>query len=170
MSSSVRSSASNTALPSEVTAPRVNKSEAEWRSVLTPKQFAVLRHGATDPRGSGEYNEHYEAGGVYVCAGCKNPLYTSEMKWDCGCGWPGFYSCVSKAVLERPDKDGSGRAEIVCSGCFGHLGHVFRGEGFSNPPPNERHCVNSTSIAFVKKGLKEFMAAANKSGVDDTYQ
>ena len=104
---------------------------------------------------SEEYTEHSVPGGVYVCAGCKAPLYTSEMKFTCGCGWFSAYTNIPKAVLEQPDSDGSGRTEIVCNYCFGHLGHVFRGEGFSNPAPNERHCVNSISVKFVHKSLEE---------------
>jgi peptide-methionine (R)-S-oxide reductase len=145
--SSSRSSASQTTLTPNIT---VKKSEEEWRACLTPKQFAVLRRGATDPRGSGEYDSHYPTEpGVYVCAGCSAPLYEGKHKFDCGCGWPGFWSCIAQAVYERVDADGSRRVEILCNACGGHLGHVFRGEGFSNPPPNERHCVNSTSIKWV---------------------
>lgn len=124
-----------------------DKTDAEWRAQLTEQQYQVLRRKATDRRGVGEYDDFYEDGN-YVCAGCGTLLYTSAMKFRCGCGWPGFWDCVPKAVREERDADGS-RTEILCNACNGHLGHVFRGEGFTNPPPNERHCVNSTSINFV---------------------
>jgi peptide-methionine (R)-S-oxide reductase len=86
--------------------------------------------------------------GTYVCAGCKTPLYTAEMKFDCGCGWPGFYGNIEDAVYEIADADGM-RVEVLCNGCSGHLGHVFRNEGFGNPAPDERHCVNSCSVSFI---------------------
>eukprot|EP00658_Telonema_sp_P-2_P082436 TRINITY_DN8715_c0_g2_i4.p1 TRINITY_DN8715_c0_g2~~TRINITY_DN8715_c0_g2_i4.p1 ORF type:complete len:187 (-),score=0.76 TRINITY_DN8715_c0_g2_i4:362-922(-) len=94
------------------------------------------------------FDDHYDVG-EYHCAGCETLLYTSRMKFDCGCGWPGFWDCVPGAVREHSDADGR-RVEILCTACNGHLGHVFRGEGFDNPPPNERHCVNSTSLVFIK--------------------
>ncbi|KAK7195029.1 SelR domain containing protein [Novymonas esmeraldas] len=122
-----------------------DRSEAEWRRVLSAWQYRVLREGATDPVG-GKYDELFDDG-EYVCAGCETPLYLSSMKFACGCGWPGFYDCIPRRVREQPDRDGR-RAEIVCNACNGHLGHVFRNEGFRNPPPNERHCVNNTSVVF----------------------
>ncbi|AIN99914.1 peptide methionine sulfoxide reductase, putative [Leishmania panamensis] len=119
--------------------------DAEWRRVLTSQEYYILREKGTDPVG-GKYDDVFEEG-VYVCAGCKTPLYLSSMKFACGCGWPGFYDCIPKRVREQPDRDGH-RVEIVCNACNGHLGHVFRNEGFRNPPPNERHCVNNTSIVL----------------------
>jgi peptide-methionine (R)-S-oxide reductase len=71
------------------------------------------------------------------------------MKFNCGCGWPGFYTNIPGAVYEDADSDGSGRREVMCAACCGHLGHVFRGENFGNPLPNERHCVNSGSLKFL---------------------
>ncbi|CAG9577382.1 conserved hypothetical protein [Leishmania major strain Friedlin] len=120
-------------------------SDEEWRRILTAQEYHILREKGTDPVG-GKYDDVFDEG-EYVCAGCKTPLYLSSMKFACGCGWPGFYDCIPKRVREQPDRDGR-RVEIVCNVCNSHLGHVFRGEGFRNPPPNERHCVNSTSIIF----------------------
>ena len=155
-----RSSASQTALPNEKNG-KLDKPEAEWRSLLSPKQYAILRDKGTDPAHRGEYDMHFAPNGVYICAACKAPLYESKHKFDCGCGWPGFWSNVSKMVRES-DSDGR-RVEILCNMCNGHLGHVFRGEGFSNPPPNERHCVNSTSIKFVQKSIEEVMKDFNNA-------
>jgi len=111
----------------------------------------VLREKGTDPRhltvAKGGYDDLYDKG-TYSCAACGVALYTSAMKFDCGCGWPGFWTNISKTVREEPDKDGL-RVEIVCNACNSHLGHVFRNEGFKNPEPNERHCVNSTSLKFT---------------------
>ena len=120
--------------------------EAQWREILTPTQFKVLRMKATEPR-RGFFDE-FNKKGKYICAGCKTDLYESWMKFECGCGWPGFFTNIPGAVTEKADKDGS-RIEITCTACRAHLGHIFRGEGFKNPPPNERHCVNSVSLAFV---------------------
>jgi peptide-methionine (R)-S-oxide reductase len=130
------------------------KSDEEWRKVLNGTQFKVLRQKATDPRGitraKGGWDDHYEKG-TYICQACSTQLYTSDMKFDCGCGWPGFWTNTKDAVYESRDADGR-RCEILCASCDSHLGHVFRGEGYSNPAPNERHCVNSSCLAFVPEG------------------
>lgn len=122
--------------------------EEQWRNKLSPEEFRVLRKKGTEFRGSHTYDDLFQEG-VYLCRGCETPLYESSMKFDCGCGWPGFWTNIDKAVREEPDADGH-RVEIVCNACNGHLGHVFRGEGFKNPL-NERHCVNGTSLKFVPK-------------------
>ena len=93
----------------------------------------VLRRKATEPGhmvniANGGFDDLEEAG-TYVCAGCSEPLYTSAMKFDCGCGWPGFWACLPNAIYEVRDADGF-RVEILCNSCNGHVGHVFRGEGF----------------------------------------
>ena len=133
------------------------KSDSEWSQLLNPTQFKVLRKKATEPRlvtvAKGGWDDHYEKG-TYVCQGCKTPLYTSEHKFDCGCGWPGFWTNIKDAVYEKQDADGF-RCEILCAHCDGHLGHVFRGEGFSNPAPNERHCVNGVALGFIPEGKTE---------------
>lgn len=142
-----RSASSHTALIAERDGSK-DVGDAEWQKRLSPVQFRILRKKGTDPRHLG-YDNHYPKTGLYACAACHTPLYTAQMKFDCGCGWPGFWDCMPKAVREEADADGS-RVEILCNACNGHLGHVFRNEGFSNPEPNERHCVNSTSIEYVE--------------------
>jgi len=127
--------------PSEV-------SDSEWKTLLTDEQFRILRMKGTEYPGTGEYNKYYPKDGVFCCAGCHAPLYKSETKFDSGCGWPAFYDGLPGAVKEVPDADGM-RIEIVCSNCGGHLGHVFKGEGFKTPT-NARHCVNSVSIKYDK--------------------
>ncbi|KAL6545848.1 Peptide methionine sulfoxide reductase B2, chloroplastic [Orobanche gracilis] len=122
------------------------KSEEEWRAVLSPEQFRILRQKGTEYPGTGEYNKLYEEG-VYKCAGCATPLYKSTTKFDSGCGWPAFYEGLPRAINRTPDPDGR-RIEITCAACGGHLGHVFKGEGFSTPT-DERHCVNSISLKFT---------------------
>ena len=95
----------------------------------------VLRRKATEPGhavkiANGGFDD-LEDEGTYVCAGCANPLFTSQMKFDCGCGWPGFWGCIPDAIYEEVDADGM-RVEVLCNGCNGHVGHVFRGENFRN--------------------------------------
>ncbi|KAF9363410.1 Peptide methionine sulfoxide reductase B2, chloroplastic [Mortierella sp. NVP85] len=120
------------------------KSEDEWRAILSPEQFRILRQKGTEWAHTGKYTDNREAG-VYHCAGCDTPLYTSTTKFD-ACGWCSFYDAIPGAVGRHADADGH-RTEIVCNACGGHLGHVFKGEGFDNPT-DERHCVNSISLRF----------------------
>ncbi|KAK2437189.1 peptide methionine sulfoxide reductase B5 [Trifolium repens] len=124
----------------------VQKSEEEWQAVLSPEQFRILRQKGTEYPGTGEYDKFFEEG-VYSCAGCGTPLYKSTTKFNSGCGWPAFYEGVPGAINRHPDPDGR-RIEITCATCGGHLGHVFKGEGFPTPT-NERHCINSISLKFA---------------------
>lgn len=124
----------------------VQKSEDEWQAILSPEQFRILRKKGTELPGTGEYNKYFDDG-VYSCAGCGTPLYKSTTKFDSGCGWPAFYEGFPGAIKRIPDPDGR-RIEITCAACGGHLGHVFKGEGFPTPT-DERHCVNSISIKFA---------------------
>lgn len=126
----------------------VSKSELEWRVQLSPEQYRVLRQKGTERPGSGEYN-HFSNTGVFNCAACDAPLYKSETKFDSGCGWPAFYEALPGAIRIFEDKSlGMVRTEMVCNNCGGHLGHIFKGEGFKTPT-DERHCVNSVSLKFV---------------------
>ncbi|KAL0573431.1 Peptide methionine sulfoxide reductase B2, chloroplastic [Marasmius crinis-equi] len=126
------------------------KPEEEWRAVLSPEQFRILREKGTERPGTGEYDHHFEAG-VYECAGCGTPLYKSSTKFNSGCGWPAFFDAVPGAVTRHEDRTwGMTRIEITCTACGGHLGHVFKGEGFPNPT-DERHCVNSISLKFKEE-------------------
>lgn len=124
----------------------VQKPEEEWQAILSPEQFRILRAKGTELPGTGEYNKVFE-NGIYSCAGCGTPLYKSTTKFDSGCGWPAFYEGLPGAINRTPDPDGR-RIEITCAACSGHLGHVFKGEGFPTPT-DERHCVNSISIKFA---------------------
>ncbi|KAL6209488.1 hypothetical protein ACLB2K_020430 [Fragaria x ananassa] len=124
----------------------VQKSEEEWRAVLSPEQFRILRQKGTEYPGTGVYDKFFEEG-VYTCAGCGTPLYKSTTKFNSGCGWPAFYEGLPGAINSVPDRDGM-RVEITCAACGGHLGHVFKGEGFRTPT-DERHCVNSVSLKFT---------------------
>ncbi|PSR70606.1 hypothetical protein PHLCEN_2v13515 [Hermanssonia centrifuga] len=126
------------------------KSDSEWRAVLSPEQFRILRQKGTEPAGTGKFDKHYDEG-VYTCAGCGTPLYKSTTKFKSGCGWPAFFDSIPGAVSRHTDNTmGMSRTEITCTACGGHLGHVFKGEGFPNPI-DERHCVNSVSLNFAEE-------------------
>jgi methionine-R-sulfoxide reductase len=117
------------------------------RSKLSPEEEHILRDKGTEMPFSGAYDDFFERG-IYVCKQCETPLYTSEQKFQSGCGWPSFDDEIAGAIRRTPDPDGR-RVEITCAECGGHLGHVFEGEQMTQK--NMRHCVNSLSLKFVPK-------------------
>ena len=125
-------------------------SEAQWKQKLSPAQFAILRTEGTERAGSSPLNNEKRKG-VYHCAGCDLALFTSEMKFDSGTGWPSFFQPVDEAHVGRIHDRSYGmvRTEIVCARCQSHLGHVFPD---GPPPTGERHCLNSVSLAFTPNG------------------
>ncbi|CCD22200.1 peptide-methionine (R)-S-oxide reductase NDAI_0A00420 [Naumovozyma dairenensis CBS 421] len=131
-----------------------SSSNNHWNSNLTSEQLHVLRDKGTERPHTGKYL-HNKDSGVYTCANCSNPLYTSNTKFDSGCGWPSFYKPYGNKSLNYHVDNSMGveRIEITCKKCGGHLGHVFKGEGWTkllNLPVDERHCVNSASLNFSK--------------------
>ena len=126
---------------------------------LTPEEARVILHKGTERPFTGEYNDFYEEG-TYVCKQCDTPLFESGAKFKSGCGWPSFDDALPGRVKTVRDADGM-RTEILCANCGGHLGHVFKGEGFT--PKNTRHCVNSVSLKFVAEG-QPLPAAAQEKG------
>ncbi|KAK8952535.1 hypothetical protein KSP39_PZI003821 [Platanthera zijinensis] len=115
-------------------------------SSIVDRVLVDSQSARADTACDGEYDKFFDDG-IYKCAGCGTPLYKSTTKFNSGCGWPAFFEGLPGAITRTPDPDGR-RTEITCSACGGHLGHVFRGEGFSTPI-DERHCVNSVSVKFV---------------------
>lgn len=111
------------------------------------EQFRILREKGTEAPGTGKYDKHQPDAGVYTCAGCAAPLYKATHKFKSGCGWPAYFDSIPGAVTRHQENDWMSRIEILCSNCGGHLGHVFKGEGY-NTPTDERHCVNSVSLNF----------------------
>jgi peptide-methionine (R)-S-oxide reductase len=102
--------------------PPVQKSDSEWRAVLSPEQFRVLRQKGTEPAGTGAYDK-FDSAGVYTCAACDAPLYKSTTKFNSGCGWPAFFDAIPGAVARHTDSSfGMERIEIECTNCGGHLG------------------------------------------------
>ncbi len=125
--------------------------DAGWRERLTAEQYRVLRQAGTERPFGEAYREFNEQGeGIYSCAGCGAELFTSKEKFDSHCGWPSFYDpSNAKNVITRDDTSmGTTRTEVLCAVCGGHLGHVFKGEGF-NTPTDQRYCINSVSLRFT---------------------
>jgi methionine-R-sulfoxide reductase len=114
---------------------------------LNQEEARVIIHKGTEYPFTGKYNDHKEDG-IYKCKQCGTPLFKSDSKFNSRSGWPSFDDALPNAVKEIPDIDGK-RTEIVCAVCGGHLGHVFKGEGFTDK--DTRHCVNSISLDFEPK-------------------
>ena len=127
---------------------KVERTEAEWRELLSPDEYAVLRQAGTERAFTGEYTDS-ETVGVYRCKACGAELFRSDTKFHSGCGWPSFYQPTSDdAVTLIEDKSaGMIRVEARCARCDSHLGHVFTGEGFQTPT-DERWCINSVSLTL----------------------
>ena len=126
----------------------IEKSEAEWRRSLSPEQFRVLRQHGTERAGTSPLDKQYAAGS-YGCAGCGQPLFASDAKFDSGTGWPSFTAPLDGAVATKSDRSlFTTRTEVHCRRCGGHLGHVFP----DGPrPTGQRYCMNGAALAFAPK-------------------
>lgn len=123
----------------------ITKTDAEWRRLLTPAQYAILRHQATEPPESSALDHEFRKG-TYFCVGCDLALFSSATKFDSGTGWPSFYQPLNNAVSTSDDDSYfMHRTEVHCGRCGGHLGHVFN----DGPPPTGlRYCMNGTVLVF----------------------
>jgi peptide-methionine (R)-S-oxide reductase len=124
---------------------QVSRTPAEWRRLLGPQRYHILREGGTERAFTSPLNKEHRKG-VFVCAGCAQPLFSSATKFDSGTGWPSFWRPLPRAVATKADRSyGMVRTEVLCSRCGGHLGHVFD----DGPKPTGlRYCMNGLSLKF----------------------
>ena len=126
----------------------VTKTDAEWKKILSPAAYEVLRNKDTEQAFVGEYTNTFDKG-IYVCAACNNKLFNSDSKFHSDCGWPSFDKAIKGSVIYKTDSSfGMQRTEVMCANCGGHLGHVF------DDGPTEtaqRFCTNSVSVKFIKQ-------------------
>ncbi len=127
---------------------KVHRSDEEWRELLTPEEYDVLRRAGTERPYTGEYTDT-KTTGVYRCRACSAELFRSDTKFDSHCGWPSFYAPLAEDRVEYIEDLSMGmrRVEVRCATCGSHLGHVFEGEGFPTPT-DQRYCINSIAMTL----------------------
>ena len=132
------------------TTKKIIRTEEEWKKILTPQQYHVLREKGTDAPFTGKLTFNKD-NGMYSCAGCGNELFTSDMKYESNCGWPSFDKEIEggKITTQVDKSHGMIRTEILCAKCGSHLGHLFDD---GETETGMRYCVNSTSLSFTPSG------------------
>jgi len=129
---------------------KVVRTTEEWKKLLTPEAYRVLREKGTERPYVNKYDEHFDPG-TYACAACGQELFASDTKFNSGCGWPAFYAAKAgdRVTLTRDVSHGMVRTEVTCSRCDSHLGHVF--DDSPQTPTGQRYCINSVSLKFTPK-------------------
>jgi peptide-methionine (R)-S-oxide reductase len=129
---------------------KIVKSEEEWRKILAPEEFRLLRQSGTEPAFNNEFHDNKRKG-IYTCAGCDLELFSSDTKFNSHTGWPSFWAPIAPDRVEsKTDKTfGMIRVEVKCARCGGHLGHVFND---GPPPTGQRYCMNSGALHFKEQG------------------
>jgi peptide-methionine (R)-S-oxide reductase len=143
---------------------KVIRTEQEWRKVLTREQYKVLRQKGTERPFRNKYDKHFEPG-TYACAACGLELFTSDTKFNSGCGWPAFFAAqAGDRVILQPDYSmGMVRTEVICARCDSHLGHVFADA--PQTPTGNRFCINSVSLKFIpSRPAEELEKAPDQNG------
>ncbi len=133
---------------------KVVRTEEEWRRILTPEQYYVLREKGTERPFVNKYDHHFEPG-TYACAGCGLELFESDTKFNSGCGWPAFYAAkAGDRVKLQPDySHNMVRTEVLCARCESHLGHIF--DDAPQTPTGQRYCINSVALTFIPADKKK---------------
>ena len=133
---------------------KVLRTEQEWRHTLTSEQYRVLRLKGTERPFANKYDKHFEPG-TYACAGCGQELFSSETKFNSGCGWPAFYAAKAgeRVNLIRDLSLGMIRTEVTCSRCASHLGHIF--DDAPQTPTGQRYCINSVALKFIPASAED---------------
>ena len=134
--------------------PAFTLSDEQWRNLLSPEEYLVLRQSGTERPGTGALlNE--DRPGTYHCRGCETPLFASETKFDAGCGWPSFFQEIKPGTITYLEDNSLGRTrvEIRCSNCDSHLGHVFPDAPYT--PTGNRYCLNSVALSFHQEKTKK---------------